>query len=252
MLPHIHITISGYALMVGIGVFCALSLTYRRNHFFGFSLKEILALAGANAIGVVLGSKLLFFLVQLPELVREFSFRLLIERIMTSGFVFYGGLLGALLMTFFCCKLLKMRTKQVYNFLVPAYLIFHACGRLGCLMAGCCYGKESAFGFVMQDGVRRFPVQLLECVCILFIVCYILWIERRKPETSLLTIYLSLYAPCRFGLEFLRADEIRGIWGIFSTSQWISVMILLVLICGRIQKKIKISNRDEQNSLIKK
>lgn len=239
MLPHIHITLSGYAIMVGVGVFFALSLAYRRNQRFTFAIKELIALLVANCIGVLVGSKLLFFIVVLPDWIYNFSFRELLERIVTSGFVFYGGLLGALLATYITCKTMSLEIKKVYNFLVPVYMVFHACGRIGCLLAGCCYGKESIIGFVMKDGVRRFPVQLLESLCIITILCIIFFIEKRRENSNLLKVYLSLYAICRFCLEYLRGDEIRGIWGTFSTSQLISIIILVVIVAGAICSCLK-------------
>ena len=239
MLPHIHFTLSGYAIMVGVGVFFALSLAYRRNQRFNFSLKELIVLIIANCLGVLVGSKLLFFVVMLPEWIMNFSFRELLERIVTSGFVFYGGLLGALLATYISCKVMVLDTKRVFNFLVPIYLAFHACGRIGCLLGGCCYGKESVIGFVMKDGVRRFPVQLLESLCILAILFVVVRVEKRRETASLLKVYLPIYALCRFCLEYLRGDEIRGIWGFFSTSQLVSISIIVVIVIGEICRRIK-------------
>lgn len=247
MLPHIHITLSGYAIMVGVGVFIALSLAYHRNQKYNFSLKELIVLIIANCLGVLIGSKLLFFLVVLPEWIMNFSFRELLERIVTSGFVFYGGLLGALLATYISCKALSLETKKVFNFLVPVYMAFHACGRIGCLLAGCCYGKEFIIGFVMKDGVRRFPVQLLESLCIVAIMCVVLRMEKRRETVNLLKVYLPIYAMCRFCLEYLRGDEIRGIWGIFSTSQLISIAIILVIGVGEICRILKNKNVMEES-----
>lgn len=244
MLPSIHITISGYALMVGVGLFCALSLAYNRNDKFKFSIKELLAMIVANLIGVVIGSKFIFFMVGLPEWIKDFSFILMLKKIVGSGFVFYGGLLGAMLGTFVCSGILKLDRRKVFDYFVPIYLTFHACGRIGCLLAGCCYGKECTFGLVMADGVRRFPVQLVEAICILAILFVVLYIEKRKKDVALLRVYLLIYPICRFALEFLRGDEIRGLWGGISTSQWISISILLVNLFGILRKQInKVSGK---------
>lgn len=247
MLPVIQITISGYALMVGVGLFCALSLAYNRNEKFKFSIKELLALIVANLIGMVVGSKLLFFLVVLPEWIRDFSFGLLIEKIATSGFVFYGGLLGAMFGTFVCANILKLDKRRVFDYFVPIYLAFHASGRIGCFLAGCCYGKECAFGFVMADGVRRFPVQLVEAICILAILFVVLYMEKRKKDVPLLRVYLLIYPVCRFTLEFFRGDEIRGLWAGISTSQWISLIILAVNLFVIVFKRIhKVQRKEEE------
>lgn len=246
MYPYIHITISGYALMVGVGLFCALSLAYNRNEKFKFTIKQLIALVVANIIGVVIGSKLLFFIVGLPEWIRDFSFKLMIEKIATSGFVFYGGLLGAMFGTFVCANILKLEKKRVFNFLVPTYMAFHACGRIGCLLVGCCYGKECAFGFMMADGVRRFPVQLVEAICILAILFVVLKVEKKNKDVQLLRVYLPIYAVCRFVLEFFRGDEIRGLWGGISTSQWISLTIIVVIVIRIIIDRVRKTRGKEE------
>lgn len=238
MAPYIHIYIPGYALFVAVGVFFSLCVIYQRNQKYKFNLKELLFLAVANVAGVVLGSKFLFILTKLPELFNEFSFSALIKLIITSGFVFYGGLLGAMLFTMICCAVLRTDRTRVFNFLTPAYLVFHACGRIGCFLAGCCYGKESEIGFVMADGVCRFPIQLVECGCNLLILCGIIGLEKREKGLCLVRVYLLAYSLCRFLLEFLRGDEIRGIWAGISTSQWISIAIFSVVSVLELRKLI--------------
>lgn len=48
---------------------------------------------------------------------------------------------------------------------------------------------------------------------------------QRRGRDRLLPLYLALYAPARFLLEFLRGDAYRGIFLGLSTSQWISLFL---------------------------
>ena len=82
------------------------------------------------------------------------------------------------------------------------------------------------------------PVQLTEAVVefILFIVLLVLGIKLER-KTLILPIYLIAYPVCRFILELFRGDEIRGIfWGL-STSQWISIMLVVYAIYEIIRKR---------------
>ena len=64
---------------------------------------------------------------------------------------------------------------------------------------------------------------------VLFLLLLSLYMKG-KCKGRLMLVYLSIYAVIRFTLEFFRGDEIRGHLWIFSTSQWISLLTLLVVI----------------------
>ena len=115
--------------------------------------------------------------------------------------------------------------------------LFHFFGRIGCFLGGCCFGIPCEFGFVYTinpiaeaNGVTRFPVQLLEAGfnILLFFFLYHLF-KIGKYKNKLIYIYLFVYAIGRFFIEYLRGDAYRGIWFIFSTSQIISIIIILLI-----------------------
>ena len=122
--------------------------------------------------------------------------------------------------------------------------LFHGFGRIGCFFGGCCYGIPSEFGILYHSPqlptdqiVTRFPVQLLESGLefLLFFVLYFFLYKPTGPlqdkvRGHLLEIWLGAYAVIRFLDEFLRGDIIRGVWGPFSTSQWISLAVILFFI----------------------
>ena len=151
-----------------------------------------------------------------------------------GGSVYYGGLLAMLLTIYLYRR--KKGLGRGYNDLFAVVIpLFHAFGRIGCFLGGCCYGMECSFGFTYRyaiveaaNGVSRLPVQLFEAVFnfVLFIVlCN--FFRKRKYEGWLLHIYLYAYPIFRFVNEFFRGDAYRGIWWGLSTSQWISLMILI-------------------------
>jgi phosphatidylglycerol:prolipoprotein diacylglycerol transferase len=113
-------------------------------------------------------------------------------------------------------------------------------GRLGCLAAGCDYGRptDSALGVVFTNplshdlsgvplGVRLYPTQLFESLATFLIFGILLWWYRRRTfDGQIFLLYMGLYGMARFFLEFLRGDEDRGfVFGhLLSTSQLIGLL----------------------------
>lgn len=186
--------------------------------------------------GLLLGGHLLYGLLHLPDLLAHPSWRSLLDYL--GGSVYYGGLLGAWLgVTWYARQFhpaCQTKLQDLYALFTP---LFHAFGRVGCFFGGCCYGIPCRFGFTVTgnplipelNGVSRFPVQLLEAGCelaLFFLLLRLFHIGRRSGR--LMLHYLVLYAPLRFGLEFLRGDVARGAWLGLSTSQWLSIPLFLM------------------------
>lgn len=224
-----HLFFPAYSTFAGLGAMFFMLYFYGQTLKTGISYCKFLACCFIMGAGMILGSKTLFIVTELPKVFSMFSWKFLWETIVTSGFVFYGGLLGAFLGAWAASRILHLHLafRELLNSVVPGFLLFHACGRIGCFFTGCCYGVRSRYGFPLEGepGVTRFPVQLLESSC-LFMIFIVLLIMKQKRSTKIVECYLVLYAVCRFVLEFLRGDSVRGIWFGLSTSQWISLGIL--------------------------
>lgn len=247
MIPNVQIfdkTISAYLVLAILGILTTLFVLYRIAEHHGLDEIQMLfmTLIGFGAAGA--GGGLLYGLTNyrlIAALFRNFdkisSFRELLSalKIIFGGSVFYGGLIGILIVALVYTrkKHLSARYLDVAAIGIP---LFHVFGRLGCFFSGCCFGIESSVGFVYHyslipsaNSVRRFPVQLLEaafnaCLCL---VLYSLF-RKKKLEGRLLSAYLFAYPTFRFFDEFLRGDAYRGIWFGLSTSQWISLLLIAV------------------------
>lgn len=141
-----------------------------------------------------------------------------------GGFVFYGGLVGGVLFLILMQQASSQFNLKDIALFIPALFFAHAVGRIGCFLTGCCFGEQCPL-----DGIDRYPVQLMESVG-LFLLYYAanLLLQTSRERLPVFLTYLWGYACMRFSLEFLRGDEIRGAYLNLSTSQWVSLGLVLV------------------------
>lgn len=250
MYPYIYIfgrQIGTYGLCMLLGFYLVGILALRRGKPMGFRLEDLAIVAAMTFAGAILGGGLLFVFVTYPieqiiAFIRQGDFRFL-----ASGIVFYGGLIGGVLGALLAVRITKCKFSVVERAVVPFVPLGHAVGRIGCVMAGCCHGfpyegplalyyPNSLTGLSPDQGY--FPVQPLESV-INVLICGILLLAAKKLKrvTDMLFLYLSLYAVSRFFLEMLRGDAIRGVWNGLSTSQYISIGLLVIGVAGVLWRK---------------
>lgn len=227
------------AALLGLAA-CALYLYFRARRFL-LAEVDITNSAALGLLGVFAGGKLLYALTALPAFIRGETGPLAL----LSGSVYYGGLFGFFGALALYARRYKLERGELFDFFAPAVPLFHAFGRVGCFLNGCCHGIISetlgvAFTHsqISPNGVPFLPVQLIEAACELAIFAAVALYERRhRGEGLAARAYLALYAAARFALEFLRGDAARGLWGPFSTSQWISLAALVYLVVSRARRK---------------
>jgi len=226
MLPLITITVPSFSVLAFTGGFFAFILVYFRAKKLSVRLIDLLKLFALSAICAYVGATFVFMLTRIPWLVTHFSFRNLLYLITRSGIVFYGGLFGVLLAAKLFARFCRYDEAATYRMIVPAIPLFHAFGRIGCLLGGCCFGRVLAT-VIEFDGVlfTRMPVQAFEAAFCFLLFSSLMIIEKKRREWDLLRTYMLSYAAFRFAIEFLRGDNLRGVY-ILSTSQWISLAII--------------------------
>ena len=248
MLPSFELagrTVSPYMLCVLAGLISVTLFVCFKPAKRGLEEYKAVVLHIWGLVGVFIGMHLLYGLTMYEKLfalikdlgsIGSFSEFLSRSGEVFGGAVFYGGLLGGLLAAAICYK--KMRLTPDYADVGACSVpLFHFFGRIGCFLTGCCYGIECPVGFTYHyaaeeaaNGVSRFPVQLLEAGFNLFLfILLVSLFDRGKLRGRLLRLYLVLYPVFRFADEFLRGDRIRGSFLMFSTSQWISLAILIAV-----------------------
>lgn len=247
MYPYIYIVIPSYSALAVLGGFAALLFVYFRIEKLKIEFSVFLQSFLVGIVGIFVGSKVLFAITRIPWLLDNFTVRNLIFLIPESGYVFYGGLFGFIFSIWLYTRNKLDCRERLFRLIVPAMPLFHTFGRIGCFLSGCCYGKKLATPVtvgIIEFG--RIPVQLIEAFLELVIFFVIILVDKKKEEVNLLSTYLIMYACVRFVLEFMRGDEIRGVFLGISTSQWISLSIIVYYVTKIVKKRIA-SNNDRNS-----
>lgn len=241
-----------YGFFILIGIVCAGLLGYFLCKKLSLNIDDfIIVCAYLLAFGFT-GAKLLYIAVSYQNIDFHSVFSSLenFNLFFSSGFVFYGGLIGGFLALFFVKKIHKIQVKEYIKILAPSLALAHAFGRIGCSFAGCCYGKETAGNIFFEyndsliapNGIHLFPVQGIESFSLfcLFFLLVLLLLKNKNTKTHI--IYIIFYSIDRFILEFFRGDIQRGIYGLFSTSQIISLILFFTMISYLFVKRCKKNN----------
>ena len=244
MYPYIWI-IDTYSLMIFLGVIACFVLfwLFRKKYNISKSFTyDIFILACISiAIGIIFA--VLF----------QLLFDALKGTIRGSAMTFYGGLVGGILTFLAGYFIVIKRQYKNAKFLTDVMPIAPACitiahgfGRIGCFLAGCCYGVETDSWLGVQFphlSHAVYPTQLFEAIFLFILTAILFYIAIKKRSTITLPLYLLSYGVFRFCLEFLRGDNRGALLSTLSPSQWFSIIaIISAIIVYVVNKKINNSN----------
>jgi phosphatidylglycerol:prolipoprotein diacylglycerol transferase len=230
------ITIYTYGVLLAAAYLLGLKLAMMRAAQRGLDSARVLDLGIYIIISALLGAKLLLLVTDFQTFRNDPRELLTLVR---SGGVFYGGLILAVSVALWYIRRVNLPLWTTCDMFAPGIALGHVIGRFGCLFAGCCYGKPTSlpWGITFTDayaaanvgtplGIPLHPTQLYEAGAELLILGVLLLTERKgKPFPGrTFWLYMLLYAGSRFVIEFYRGDE-RGSVGMFSTSQFISIVL---------------------------
>lgn len=158
-----------------------------------------------------------------------------------GGMVYYGGFLLSVPAGYYFCKRRALPFWPTADIAAWGGAVALAFGRIGCLFAGCCHGGKitgslAALGLTFRRGqvpaelqdVPIWPTQLFETLVMLGIAWFLYRMRRVKLFDGQVFIgLLVLYGIWRPVNEYLRDDAQRSVYIGLTTSQWISVLLLV-------------------------
>lgn len=243
-------TLYTYGVLLAAAYLLGLQFALTRARARGLDRQRVMDLGIWIIVSALAGAKLMLLVTDFRQYTQ--SPRALLDLVRSAG-VFYGGLIGAVAVAFVYMRRHRMPLWTTTDVFAPGIALGHAVGRLGCLMAGCCFGRPTSVPWAITFynpaaslnsdtplGVPLHPTQLYEAGAELMILGVLLWLERKGRPFAGRTFwsYMLLYAVSRGVIEFFRGDP-RGNVGIFSTSQFVSLflapvsVIMLVLLSRR-------------------
>lgn len=217
-------TIHSYGLMIVLGYFAGLSIIRMRCKRYGVEWPVAMDLSFYLLLFGVLGAKLLYWIIFPSEFVsdmqlivsepKEFMVRF------GGGFVFFGGLFAGAIVLFYYSRKHALEMMKTIDLITPAVPLAHAFGRIGCFLAGCCYGKECNLPWAITFtnpktlapfGIPLHPTQVYESLFLFSLTFGLLLLESRitRIPGRMLPTYVLCYTIWRMFAELFRGDP-RG------------------------------------------
>lgn len=244
------VTIHMYGLMIGIGFAAAYLICCSRAKKRGLSEDIIWGILICAILGALVGSRLLYYLVSIPQIIKDpsilWNFR--------NGYVVYGGIIFGILFGYIYCKKKQVSFFKYLDLVMPSVSVAQGFGRIGCFFAGCCYGRETDSWFHIvythsdfaPNHIPLIPTQLISSAGN-FLIAAVLFRYSSKTDKDGTTgaLYMILYSIGRFVIEIFRND-LRGAFAGLSTSQIIAIAVFIsgVLMMTLLKKQKTQKNMD--------
>ena len=220
-------TVYGYGLMIAIGIVAGCLTAEYRARKQSLDSDQIFPMILWCLLGGFFAAKILFWITEWKSIAEDPGFMM---ETLSSGFVVFGGIIGGIFTGW-----LSVALAQGF-------------GRIGCFLAGCCYGKETEgiLSVTFQESayapnhVALIPAQLYSSgLDFLHFFLLVMIARNKKSDGQVTACYLIFYSVGRFIIEFFRGDIIRGSVGVLSTSQFISIftgsagVVMMILVSRR-------------------
>lgn len=167
-----------------------------------------------------------------------------------GGLAYYGGFIFAVGFAWYYVRKHGLGWWRTADLASPGIMLGLVCGRLGCFLNGCCYGKpttsfvgvvfprggaawrqqvDSGLITAAQEALPVHPTQLYESIAcfICFALLYYVVRPRRRAFGQVFAWMLILYGIGRSIVEIWRDDDRGVFFGFISTSQLISVPLMV-------------------------
>jgi phosphatidylglycerol:prolipoprotein diacylglycerol transferase len=200
------LVVPSYSTFATLGLVAAVLLYYLNTRNRGIG-NNGLYIALAAAIGGIIGAKVPAWLVNLPQIIAHPGRWDLV----LSGRTIVGGLIGGVVAVYLTKRRLGIKVR-LGNYLVPSLCIGIFFGRIGCFLAGCCYGQPTSlpWGVNFGDGIPRHPTQLYEALFVLGLLIVSQTMKDRFEPGQLFRWFMVTYFSWRFLIEFIRVNPVAG------------------------------------------
>ena len=229
-----------YGFFLSLAFLGAIYVAAREAQRQGLPVGRFYDLCYYVVLSALLGSRLLYVLLDLRQFLAKPA---KIFAIWEGGLVFYGGVILALLVAFLFIRRHHLPWRPTLDALALGMPVGQFFGRIGCFMAGCCYGAPAdlpwAVSFANPQSLCPIreplhPAQLYEALLAVGMFGVLLRLRTRKSfDGQMLLAYFAMAGLARFVVEFFRhPQDYRGpvLWGWMPLTQFVALG--LALGCG--------------------
>ncbi len=247
------IEIPSFGVMMALGFLAALYWVVRRAKAMGEDPESFLGVAPWLIIAAVVGARLCYFLF-FPDIFWADPLSAILSR---GGLVWYGGMIGCILALIAFSRTQKIPFFKIGDIIAPPAALGLAFGRIGCFLAGCCFGGPCALPWAVVYPTGHgthphavHPAPLYESFLALVLMSIMLQLGKRWPQTGVISwSFVAGYGLIRFFIEYTRGDRLIWLDALnLSASQTISLVGVLIGLIMLI--RIKIIRQPAQHSLL--
>lgn len=231
-------TLHTYGLFVAIGFLAGLMVTVKIGKAEGITPQQTMDIGFVMIVAAIIGSRLMYVLMNISYYVRR---PMDIFKMWQGGLVFSGGIVCVVLAVLWYTRRHQLSFWKMADMWAPAMAVGQAIGRIGCFMAGCCYGKPTGarWGVVFTDphslaplNIPLHPTQLYSSVSNFIIFFILLLLHRKKKFDGQVFLWLLvLHSTARLFVERFRGDD-RGM--ILESGMTVTQLVTLALLIGAI------------------
>ena len=216
-----------YGIFIIISIFSGLLVVYKNAKHLNLRTEEIIGLLFYIGLGSIFGGKYFTFLINIKKFNGTFNF----EKVGLSS---YGAVIGIIILLLLYSKQYKKNFKDLIYIVLPSIPLMYGIGKIGCFLAGCCYGIEYTgplsisykYSYSAPKEISLFPVQLLESIIFISIFWYIFnKIKKLKSNNNIIWQTFIICGIAKFLLDYLRMSHLGKI---LSINQIVSMIFVLI------------------------
>lgn len=228
------LTLHTYGLFMALSFIAGLLILMKLAPVYDITRAQVMDMGFIIVLWGIVGSRIFYVIMNISY---YWSRPLEIFKIWQGGVVFSGSLIAAIFALFWFSRKQKISILAIGDFCAPAAAIGQGVGRIGCFMAGCCYGKPAGLfwsvtfthpGSLAPIDIPLHPTQLYSSISGIGIFIITLLITyRKKYEGQVFLWFLILHSTMRLFIERYRGDDRGFIFGSEMTFTQVFTMIIL-------------------------
>jgi phosphatidylglycerol---prolipoprotein diacylglyceryl transferase len=244
-------TLHTYGVFVAVGFLVGLVVTVKIGKSQGIPPQQTMDMGFLMIVAAIVGSRLLYVLMNLGYYVERPVDAL---KLWQGGLVFSGGVVCVILSVIWYTRRHQLSFWKTADMWAPAMAVGQGIGRIGCFMAGCCYGKPtgSGWGAVFTDphslaplNIPLHPTQIYSSVSNLIVFFILLILHKKKSFDGQVFLWLLvLHSTARLFVERFRGDD-RGM--VFQSGMTVTQLVTLVILFAAIAALFIFKRRQRRN-----